>query len=163
MSRSYKDEEADIQRALIHHETDPTQTFKKLAVLYNVPYKRLLKRRNGRSDRSGIGGYNKVLSGDQETALCRIIDRCEHDGIHYKLAMITSIANFILRNAHDDPDSLTPTVGYNWINRFFKRYPEFNIRIFKTLAFDRLYAHDPEIIAKWYTDFKNTIALFGVT
>jgi Tc5 transposase DNA-binding domain len=76
--------------------------------------------------------------------------------------MIASIANFILRSAHADPESPPPTVGHNWTNRFLKRYPEYNIRISKTLAFDRSYAHDPDNIEKWYSDFRRTIALFGV-
>ena len=113
MSRSYNEIESDIQRALLHHEVDPKLKFTKLAKLYNVPYHRLVGRKNGRADRLNLGGRNKLLSDDQELALYRIIDRCEHDGIHCRLFIIASITNFILRSAHADPESPPPTVGHN--------------------------------------------------
>jgi hypothetical protein len=65
-SISYNDQEADIQKALIHHEIDPTLKFNKFVEIYKVPYKRLLKRHKGRSDRSNIGEHNKILSDDQK-------------------------------------------------------------------------------------------------
>jgi hypothetical protein len=103
-----------FKKALIHHEIDPTSKFNKLAEIYKIPYKRLLERHKGRPDRSNIEGHNKILSDDQEIALYRIIDRLKLDGIRCKLSMITNIANFILRNAHEDLNSNSPTVGKNW-------------------------------------------------
>ncbi len=162
MSKSYNDQERDIQKALNHHESDPSLKFTKLAELYDVPYHRLVARAKGRGTRANSGGHNKALSDDQETALCRIIDRLEDDGINCRVSMIGSIANFILRNAHDDPESLPPTVSSNWPTRFLDRREEYRIRISKPLAFDRSFAHDPEVIQEWYNGFRRTLAEFGV-
>jgi hypothetical protein len=59
--------------------------------------KRLLARANGRGDRSQSGGHNKALSIEQEIVLVRVIDRIEFSGTHYRLPMISNIANFLLR------------------------------------------------------------------
>jgi hypothetical protein len=97
MERTYDDEERDIQLALNHHASDPKLKWAKLAKIYNVPYQRLLARRAGRGDRSHSGGHNKALTTDQEFALNRIIDRMERDGMHARISMIPSIANFLVK------------------------------------------------------------------
>jgi hypothetical protein len=48
MSKSYEDENKDIQAALLHYESNPELKFKKLAEIYTVPYHRPLARSNGR-------------------------------------------------------------------------------------------------------------------
>jgi hypothetical protein len=67
MSKSYEEEEKDIQTALLHHRSAPELTWFK-------------SRR--------LGGQNKALSDDQEIALVRVIDRYEHDGLHCRVSMI---------------------------------------------------------------------------
>jgi hypothetical protein len=62
MSRSYEEEEADIQKAILYAERVEKPVWTRIATLFNVPYQRLLARANGRGDRSQSGEYNKALS-----------------------------------------------------------------------------------------------------
>ena len=115
--KSYEKQEAHIQRALIHHESDLKLKFTKLIKIYNVLYQHLLAHTNSREDHCHSGGENKVLTIDQETALYQIIDHLEHNRMHCYLSIVSSIANFILRNTHDDPEIELPTVAKNWTSR----------------------------------------------
>ena len=40
------------------------------------------------------------------------------------MRMVKSSANFLLKNADDDPETPTPRVGGNWVRRFANRRPE---------------------------------------
>jgi hypothetical protein len=62
MSRTYEEEKADIQRAIFYAESLEKPIWIQIAALYNIPYKRLLARVNGRGNRFQNGGHNKALS-----------------------------------------------------------------------------------------------------
>jgi hypothetical protein len=122
MPRTYE-EETDIQKAILYAQSLKKPIWTQITTLYNVPYKRLQARANSRGDRSQNGGHNKALSIEQKLTLIRIIDSMELSGIHYRLFMISSIANFLLRKAHDDPDTQPPTISKLWTTRFLTRKP----------------------------------------
>jgi hypothetical protein len=61
MSRSYEEEETDIQRPILYTEGVERPVWTRIATLYNVPYQCLLTRANGREDRFQNGRYNKAL------------------------------------------------------------------------------------------------------
>ena len=82
MERSYEEEKADIQRALIYAMSFEKPVWSQIAARFNVLYPRLLARAKGRGDRSHSGGHNKALNTGQEAALYRILDRMEHDGMY---------------------------------------------------------------------------------
>jgi hypothetical protein len=121
MSRSYEEEEADIQRAILDAESIEKPVWTQIAILYNVPYQRLLARVNGRGDRFQNERHNKALSIKQEFALIRIINRMEFNKIYCRLSIISSVANFLLRKAYDDPDIDPSTISKLWITRFLTR------------------------------------------
>jgi hypothetical protein len=111
MSRSYEEEEADIQRAIIFAESIKKPVWTQIATLYNVPYQRLLARVNDRGNRSQNGEHNKALSIEQELTLIRIIDRMKFSKIYYRLSIISSVANFLLRKVYDDLDTDPSIIG----------------------------------------------------
>src|SRR6266536_6152386 len=51
MSKSYNDQERDIQKTLNHHKNNPSLKFTKLAELYDIPYHRLITRAKNRDTR----------------------------------------------------------------------------------------------------------------
>jgi hypothetical protein len=157
----YEEEKKRIQTTIFYRGSAPELSWVKLAEIYEVPYRRLLARSNGRPDRSSLGSLNKTLTDNQEAALVRIIDPYEHDGLHYRVSIIADIANFILQNAHEDPDS-PPTVGVNWITNFLNRHLELRVRLSRPIAFDRQWAQDPDVLKKWYVAYKRTLEEFGV-
>ena len=151
MLRGYWEEESDIANAILYGENLPKPNWRKIAEKFDVNYRRLLARKNGRGDRSSCGGSNKLLLPDQEAGLLAIIDQMEARGMRCRFRMIPSIANFILANAHNDPECPPPTVGKNWTTHFVARIPGLHTRISKPLSFDRKWAHDADAILKWYT------------
>jgi hypothetical protein len=64
LERSYEEEEADIQRALVYAESLENPVWTQIAILFQIPYR---------------GGYNKALNIEQEAAFHRILDRMEHE------------------------------------------------------------------------------------
>jgi hypothetical protein len=150
MAKSYEQQNIDILKAINHRESDPGLPLTKLAEIYDILYQRLKARAKGRGDRTNSGGHNRALTNDQDATLYEIIDRLERSGMHARLSMVASIANFILRNAHEDSESEPPTVGKNWTQRFLQRHEEYGIRNSKLLAFDRSFAYDLDVIQEWY-------------
>jgi hypothetical protein len=76
--------------------------------------------------------------------------------------MIKGIADFILRNAHEDPDSDPPTIGVNWTTNFLNRHPELHVRLSRPIAFDRQWAQNPDKLEKWYTAYERILKEFGI-
>jgi hypothetical protein len=62
MSRTYEEEEADIQKTIFYTQSLEKPVWTQIATLYNIPYKRLLSRTNGRGNRFQNGEYNKAFS-----------------------------------------------------------------------------------------------------
>ena len=70
-------------------------------------------RYKSRGTRQNCGGTGRILSDDQELALCHIIEREEASGTELRHWPLQSRANWIL--AQDHPDSTEPpTVGQCW-------------------------------------------------
>jgi len=162
MLRSYAEEKKDIANAVLYGQLQENPNWRAIANKFDVNYRHMLACMNGRGDRSNCGGHNKSLTPDQEAGLIRIFDDMEHRGMHCRYRMVSSVASFILANAHDDTETSPPTVGKNWTRNFFKRNPEVRTRISKPLSFDRKWAHDPDAILEWYNGFLRTIARYGV-
>ena len=79
---SYDEIEARIQAAIASILSDKKPNIAKLARDFAVPESRLRARYKGRNDRSYCGGSSRMLTADQEIALCNIIKREEIDGTH---------------------------------------------------------------------------------
>ena len=82
MPDSYDEIEARIQAAIASILPDKKPNIAKLARDFAVPESRLRARYNGRNDRSHCGGAGRMLTVDQEMALCNIIKHEEIDGTH---------------------------------------------------------------------------------
>jgi hypothetical protein len=62
MRRTYEEEETDIQKTILYAKSLDKPVWIQIAILYNIPCKRLLARANGRGNRSQNGKHNKALS-----------------------------------------------------------------------------------------------------
>jgi hypothetical protein len=76
--------------------------------------------------------------------------------------MIKGIADFILRNAYEDPDSDPLIIGVNWITNFLNRYPELHVRLSRPIAFDRQWAQNLNKLKKWYITYERILKEFGI-
>ena len=136
MERSYENQE-DIQKAIIYNKSLEKPNWTVIAKLFNVNYDRFRARYRDRDNRYSCGDYNITFLNKHKTTLIDIIDRMERDGMKCRYYIISSIADFILREVYDDSTAPPPIVRQKWIVNFLSRYPDFRIRIFKFLSFDR--------------------------
>ena len=136
ISRSYAEEEQDIANALLYDALQENSNWQGIADKFDVNYQRMLARKNGHGDHSNCGSHNKSLTSDQETDLICIFENMKHRELHCRYRMISSVTNFILANAHNDPETSSSTVGKNWTWNFFKHNSEFRTRISKPLFFN---------------------------
>ena len=78
----YDEIKAHIQAAIAFILPDKKPNIAKLARDFAVPESRLRARYKRRNDKSYCGGSSRILTVDQEIALCNIIKHEEIDEIH---------------------------------------------------------------------------------
>ncbi|RPA89027.1 hypothetical protein L873DRAFT_1723712 [Choiromyces venosus 120613-1] len=88
-------------------------------------------------------GTNKILSSDQELAVCQYLDRLDNIGTNARLQILIGCANAILQNAHSGSSPAPPAsvVSDHWFQRFLNHHPEYFIRKQQTIYIDRINAH----------------------
>jgi hypothetical protein len=146
MPESYKDIEDRISKACDAYNQREKPKIKALAREFDVPYKRLLARINGRQSRSTRPSTNKALDEAQEKALIQWITLLDNSYASPTPSMVEQCANAILsRNGGG------ATVGPNWVYRFIKRLPpEFNLMKQKPIERKRFEAENISLIQAWY-------------
>jgi hypothetical protein len=161
---SYESIEARIQEAIddLEKRDEEKPNLAAAAREFEIPITRLRARWNGRRSKCDVPGPNKRLSEDQELAVCLYLDRLDDIGTCARKKMVTSCANAILADAHEDPNTEPPLVGPRWTKRFLDRHPEYFIRKQSTMDIDRKNAHDPEAFRKWFAEFKKICDQYGI-
>jgi hypothetical protein len=110
----------------------------------------------------GRPAHNTLLSGPEEVALCRYIDRLDNINLAVRAAFITDAANPIIAertSRREQPDP--PTVGPNWTSRFIKRHG-YHKRMQKRLQAERQDAEDPICIAQYFQQVQTVVAEKGI-
>lgn len=134
-----------------------------VARIFEVQRSTLRARLEGRGTKRG--GHNTLLSGPEEKALCRYIDRLNGINLAFRSEFITDAANRILaeRSAPNDPySSDAPSVSHNWTTRFIKRHG-YSRMLQKNLEANRKGAEDLEVINRWFQLLHETIQRYGIT
>ena len=141
MPESNDEVERRVKMACGAYISDEFRSIAAACEAFDAPESRVRRRLIGISSKKESGGYNKRLSPDQELAVCHFLDRIATLGIDARKQMVSSIANRILRRAHNDPTMDPPKVGPQWALRFLQRHPEYIIKKKKPLAIERKNAH----------------------
>ena len=89
--------EARIQEALAYMANFPEAKLTTVAREFSVPRKRLRNRREGVLPKAGQPAANTKLSGPEEKALCRYIDRLDSINLTIQPEFVTDVVNAILR------------------------------------------------------------------
>jgi Tc5 transposase DNA-binding domain len=97
----------------------------------------------------------------QEAALIQYIHTLDRISIGVRPEQLITIANLILREDHTG-DGIPPVVSERWSHRFFKRHSILNMMKQKPIELVRKAAHDPVLIADWFSRFKALQDEFGV-
>ena len=98
--------EARIQEALEYMADFPEAKLATVAREFGVPRSRLRYRREGRPPKAGQPAANTKLSGPEEMALCRYIDRLDNINLAVRPEFVTDAANAILRERSGRQDPL---------------------------------------------------------
>jgi Tc5 transposase-like DNA-binding protein len=115
--------ESRIQDAIEYLRQRPGSPVARVARRFQVPRNRLRYRLEGRPPKAGRKGLHYLLSGPEEKALCRYIDRLEKVNLAVRPVFVTDAANAILSERSSKHSAIPlPTIGQNWTTRFLKRY-----------------------------------------
>jgi hypothetical protein len=146
MSKFNAEIETRIADALSAYHDRGEPKIAELAREFDIPYKLLWGRVQGRQSRSARTGPNRALDEVQEQALIawmRILDRANLSPLPYE---IEGAANDILSRSGSDR-----RVGKNWVHRFMKRLPEtFKFQTQKTMEAKRVDAERLPTIIEWF-------------
>jgi DDE superfamily endonuclease/Tc5 transposase DNA-binding domain len=160
-----KPEAIDLERRIVEalkaFESGHYTTLSKVAEFWDVPYRKLLSRRNGAQPKSMNGGINKKLSKEQEEALIVWLERQHRFGFPAHYDLIEQAANRLLRlgnSSEDDP----PVVGTRWASNFVLRYPQFAAKKSRPLEVERFAAHDPVLLAEWFEKYDAVVKEEGI-
>jgi hypothetical protein len=151
-----------LSEAVEFMESFPDTPIATVARMLEVDRTTLRARLQGRGTKRG--GHNTLLSGPEEKALCRYIDRLDTINLAVRSEFITNAANRILaeRSAPNDPySSDLPTVSHNWTTRFVKRHG-YSRTLQKNLEANRQGAENLEVINKWFQLLHETIQTHGI-
>ncbi len=113
MPEDYAAVEYRIQEALDALRKQQKPNLAKIAREFAVPDQRLRARWKGQSSKTERAGANRVLSEEQEIALCHYLDRLDKVGAAARRPMVTQCANTLLRQNHNNPTTAPPVVGRN--------------------------------------------------
>ena len=155
------EEEQQIREALEDLACQERPNIAQTARVYMISEKKLRNRVKGVPSRLNNSNASKWLTNEQEYALQAILNRLDASGFPPRIRMLTSIANSLLRRAHQGEDP-PPTVSHMWAPRWLAKHPEWNVGKGKPLATDRKNAHEPEELQKWFDLYKSTKEEYGI-
>jgi hypothetical protein len=133
-----------------------------LARAYEVSYPSLKRRWHGVSSRSDREPTNRKLDRDQEAAVIAYIDCMDSLGVSARLKQITQVANSILARAHKDSSIPPPIVSDKWAERFRDRHPSIVKVKQKAFEIDRVVAHEPKQLEKYFERLGKVIQENGI-
>ncbi|KAI9041891.1 uncharacterized protein KD926_006437 [Aspergillus affinis] len=76
--------------------------------------------------------------------------------------MVRTAADSILKEAHDDPNTLPPTVGDKWLSRWLIRHPQYNMKKARAIEVERRRTHNRDDLEDWYRRLQSVIAVHGI-
>ena len=113
MPYTYREEEEDIIEAIQSLQGEECTNIALLAREFGVPERKLRARLNGQPSKLSNQNMSTRLTEEQDKALMQTIDRLEATRVYARIPMLASIANSILRAAHNDI-SPPPKVSKMW-------------------------------------------------
>lgn len=156
------DVEERVQLAVARINTGDFTKIQHAADFYLIPYHRLRDRLNGRGPRKGRPGTTNKLSQEQEMAIIYHCKRMDELGVSVRLPFLATVANSMLRAAHQDPTTDPPSVSTAWPKRFVQRHPELHIRVQKPLELNRAISHEIESIRTWFSKYRSICTEFSI-
>ncbi|KAJ0125886.1 Cytochrome P450 monooxygenase yanC [Fusarium oxysporum f. sp. albedinis] len=148
--------EADIILALQAYEADPKLSLRRAAKIYDVPFRTLHYRSQGRQARNDCIPNSRKLSDLEEQVIVQYILDLDSRGFPPRHHDVEQMANRLLADRNTSP------VGKRWAINFVKRQPELKTRFQRKYDYRRAKCEDPTVIRNWFRLIENTIVKYGI-
>jgi hypothetical protein len=153
---SHKNDEAQVQLALLGMQNDPKLSARAAGRIYNVDHEKLSRRRRGMQSGRDIPANSRKLTKLEESVIVQHILDLNSKGYPPRLSGVEDMTNRLL--AERDAGR----VGTRWAHNFVKRNPELTTRFNRKYDYQRAQCEDPEVIRSWFALVRNTIAKYGI-
>src|SRR6478752_6051349 len=148
--------EARIVLALQAYQADPKLSLRRAAKIYDVHFRTLHYRSQGRQARDDYIPSSRKLSDLEEQVIVEYILNLDSRGFPPRHRDVEEMANRLLADRDASP------VGKRWAINFIKRQPELKTRFQRKYDYRRAKCEDPTIIRNWFRLVENTIAKYGI-
>ena len=152
-----------VEEAVEYIDANPRVSIASVARQFAIPRMTLVGRLDGAQSKKGRPATNTKLSREEETAICRYIDRLDGVNLAVRPQFITEAANYILKSrssSRQDPATI-PTVGANWTKRFIKRH-NYCKKLQKKIQMDRQTAEQPQRMLEYFNRLRKAIEDEGI-
>ncbi|OAQ57582.1 DDE superfamily endonuclease [Pochonia chlamydosporia 170] len=151
--------ESKIEEALKYLEDFPESKISTVAREYGVPRGRLRSRLDGRGPKIGRPPPHSRLTGPEEKAICRYIDRLDRINLAVRVEFVVDAAEAII-NERCGTSNIEP-LGRMWAPRFLKRH-KYDKRFQKKLHSDRQASEDVNRVSIYFERLNAIIQEHGI-
>ncbi|KAJ5241722.1 uncharacterized protein N7469_000049 [Penicillium citrinum] len=153
-------QEGRILLALDAYKKGEFNSIRGAAAAFDVCHMTLSRRYKGITQRAATRANCHKLSQNEEDSLIEWIKSMDSRGLAPKRYMIKNMANFLLA---ERGDSVSYTIGQNWVNCFIAHTPDIVSRLSRRYDYQRAKCEDPKSIQKWFDTVQRTIIEHGIT
>jgi hypothetical protein len=159
MSSTNIDIDLRVEEAVRYFGNNPTARQRAVTKKFNVPRDRVRRRLSGVPLKQGRHASNAWLTGPEEVALCRYVDRLDGTNLSIRKEFIKDAANLILRERTEETPQ--PTVGPKWVDRFIKRH-NYSVLSQKIRDSSRQNAESVEKVTAYFERLHDCICEHGI-
>ena len=149
-----------IDLAIASFQSNPSQSHRRLAKLYNVPRSTLEARLQGVPARSATTPVNRKLSSVEEESLVQWILDLDRRGFPPHIIDVRRMADALLAARGQNPPP--PPVGKCWVTRFVKSQPLLQTKWNRQFHSQRARCEDPVKISAWFKLVDDTRQTWGI-
>ncbi|KAK9444143.1 DDE superfamily endonuclease domain-containing protein [Metarhizium brunneum] len=115
----------------------------------------------GRGPGNGNSAFHTKLTGAEEKALCKYVNRLDNINLVVRREFIQDTAHCILKVRASKNDRNPPQVGSKWVGRFIKRH-RYKVLPSKVLDANRQVSENVEMLNEHFQKLKAVIEANGI-
>jgi len=158
-SQKLANQEGKVLLALSDLQNDRVKSIRAAAKLYDIPYRTLAARANGRAARVDKRPSGHKLTQLEEDSLSEWILSMDSRGAAPRSSTVQEMVNILLAVYGD---SLPDTVGKNWPSSFIQWRNELRICFSKRYNYQCVLNENPKTIKEWFTTVQCIIEENGI-
>jgi len=148
--------ESDLLLAVNTLCTNPHLRPTRVARIFHVPAKTLIRRFKGQPSRQDSIPNSRKLRPLEESVIVRHILDLDSRAFPPRVSAVEDMANRILAERNGG------RVGKNWTTNFVRRQPELNTRFNRRMDYQRVQCEDPDAYNAWFRLVQNIINKYAI-